>query len=280
VPPSGLAIAAMLSVQVGSALSVGPSARLGAAGTAWLRLSLGALVFLAVGRPPLWEVRRQDVPTLLGLGIATGLQTIAFLTAIQRIPLGTSVAIEFLGPLTVAALHSHSVRGLTWPALAALGVALLTQPWEGVINLVGVAFAAGAALGWATYIELTQRLGDRFPGIQGLSLTVPLAAVTAAVAGVPQALGHLSLGVLAESAGLAILLPVLPYALELHALRHMTSTAFGTLMALEPAFGLLVGMLMLHQQPSSASQLAGILLVVLAGAAAQGGNLRQAPANG
>jgi inner membrane transporter RhtA len=154
---------------------------------------------------------------------------------------------------------------------------LLTQPWQGDVNAAGVGFAVLAAIGWAAYIVLTQRLGERFTGIAGLSLTVPIAAATAAVAGVPQAAGHLTLGILAAAAGLAVLLPVLPYACELLALRHMTPTAFGTLMALEPAIGVLLGLLVLHQTPSSPGQIVGILLVVLAGATAQRDGRRQPP---
>lgn len=274
-PPSwALALAAMLSVQLGSALSMPVMDTVGAGGTAWLRLSIGAAIFLVVARPPLREVRRHDLPALLGLGIATGLVTIAFLAAIERIPLGTAVAVEFLGPLTVAAVRSHSRQALAWPALALLGVVLLTEPWRGDVNPAGIALAGLAAIGWATYIVLTQRIGDRFTGISGLSLTVPVAAVTAAVVGIPQSVGHLSPTVLAAAAGLAILLPVLPFAFELLALRHMTATAFGTLMALEPAIGVLLGLLVLHQRPSPI-QLVGILLVVLAGAGAQRGGRRR-----
>jgi inner membrane transporter RhtA len=279
VPPWGLAVAAMLSVQLGSALSVHLISTVGSAGTAWLRLSMGALIFLALARPPLRAIRRHDVPALIGLGVTTGLQTIAFLAAIQRIPLGTAVAVEFLGPMTVAAVRSHSTRALIWPALALLGVVLLTQPWHGDINPAGLGFAGLAAIGWAVYILLTQRIGDRFTGIRGLSLTVPVAAATAAVLGIPQAAGHLTASVLAGAAGLALLLPVLPYAFEMLALRQMTSTAFGTLMALEPAIGVLLGLLVLHQKPS-ATQLAGILLVVLAGTAAQRGGRRHPLATG
>jgi inner membrane transporter RhtA len=277
VPPWGLAVAAMLSVQLGSALSVDLIAIVGPAGTAWLRLTIGALIFWALARPPLRAVRRRDVPALLGLGVTTGLQTIAFLAAIERIPLGTTVAIEFLGPLTVAALRSRSTRALAWPALALLGVVLLTEPWHGHVDPAGIGFAGIAAIGWGTYILLTQKIGDHFTGITGLSLTVPIAAATAAVAGIPQAAGHLTLGVLAAAAGLALLLPVLPYAFEMLALRHMTHSAFGTLMALEPAIGLLLGLLVLRQHPSP-TQLVGILLVVLAGAAAQRGGRRLADA--
>jgi inner membrane transporter RhtA len=275
-PPWALAVTAMLSVQLGSALSVDLIATVGPAGTAWLRLSMGALVFLALARPPLREVRRRDVAPLLGLGVATGLVTITFLAAIERIPLGTAVAIEFLGPLTVAAVRSHSVRALVWPVLALLGVVLLTEPWRGDVDLAGVGFAGLAAVGWATYILLTQRVGDRFTGITGLSITIPVAAATAAVMGIPQAAGHLTPGVLVAAAGLALLLPVLPFALEMLALRHMTPTAFGTLMSLEPAFGVLLGLLVLSQEPSPL-QLGGIVLVVLAGAGAQRGGRRRRP---
>ncbi len=273
VPPWGLAVAAMLSVQLGSALSVDLIPVVGAAGTAWLRLSVGALIFLAVARPPLRAVRRRDVPVLLALGVATGLMTIAFLAAIERIPLGTAVAIEFLGPLTVASVRSHNTRALLWPALALLGVVLLTDPWQGQIDLAGIGFAVLAAVGWAAYILLTQRVGDRFTGIGTLSLTVPVAAVTAAVVGIPQAAGQLTFGVLASAVAVAVLMPVLPFILELLALRRMTSAAFGTLMALEPAFGVLLGLLVLHQQPSLI-QFVGITLVVLAGTAAQRGGRR------
>jgi inner membrane transporter RhtA len=238
---------------------------------------MGALIFCALARPPLRALRPHDIPALAGLGVTTGLQTIAFLSAIDRIPLGTAVAVEFLGPMTVAAARTHSSRALAWPALALLGVVLLTQPWHGHINPVGLGFAALAAVGWAAYILLTQRIGDRFTGTTGLSLTVPIAAATAALPGIPQAAGHLTAGILAAAAGLALLLPVLPYALEMLALRHMTPTAFGTLMALEPAIAVLLGLLVLHQKPSPA-QLAGILLVVLAGTASQRGGRRRPPA--
>jgi inner membrane transporter RhtA len=276
VPPWGLALASMSSVQLGSALSVHLIATVGPAGTAWLRLSLGALVFLALARPPLRAIRRRDLPALIGLGVVTGLQTVVFLAAIQRIPLGTAVAIEFLGPLTVAAVRSHSTQALIWPALALLGVTLLTEPWHGGNNPAGLGFAALSAVGWAGYILFTQQVGDRFAGIQGLSFTMPISAAAAAVPGIIQAAGHLTLGLLPEAAGLALLLPVLPYALEMLALRKLTPAAFGTLMALEPAIGVLLGLVVLHQQPSPL-QITGILLVVLAGAAAQRGGRRPPP---
>ncbi len=272
-PPWVLAVAAMLSVQLASALSVGLIAQVGAAGVGWLRLSLGAVIFLALARPPLRSVRRRDVPVLVGLGVTSGWMSVTFLAAIERIPLGTTVAIEFLGPLTVAAVRAHRARALVWPALALVGVVVLTEPWRGAINPAGVGFAVLAAIGWAVYILLTQLVGDRFAGIGGLSLTVPIAAVAAGLVGVPQAAGHLTLGVVAAVAALALLHPVLPFAFELLALRRLTHTAFGTLMALEPAIGVVLGLAVLHQRPSPV-QLVGIVLVVSAGAAAQRGGRR------
>lgn len=268
VPAWTLAVAAMFTVQLGSALSLPLIDEVGPAGTAWLRLSAGALIFLAIARPPLRGLDRRDIPALVALGVTTGVMTCLFLAAIDRIPLGTTVAIEFLGPLSVAAVRSHNRRALIWPAIALIGVLLLTEPWHGSVNPAGIAFAAGSALGWAAYILLTQHIGDRFSGLNGLSLTMPVAAITAAVVGIPQAHGHITLTTLAAAAGLAVLLPVLPFALEMTALRHMTSSAFGTLMALEPAFGVVLGLIVLHQHPS-ALQIVGVLLVVTAGAGAQ-----------
>lgn len=277
VPPWTLAVGAMLSVQLGSALSVPLIDLVGAAGTAWLRLTAGALVFLVVARPPLRSVRRSDVPALVGLGVASGLVTIFFLAALERIPLHTAVAVEFLGPLTVAAVRSDRTRALVWPGLALLGVVALTEPWQGSVDLAGLGFAALGAVGWAVHIVLTQHVGDRYSGITALSMTVPIAAVTAAVVGVGQAAGQLTTQVLVWAAGLALLFPVLQYALDMLALRRMTPTAFGTLMALEPAIGLLLGLLVLAQRPSPV-QVAGIALVVIAGAGAQRGGRRTTPA--
>ena len=273
VPPWMLAVTAMFSVQLSSALSVDLIASIGSAGTAWLRLTFGAVIFLAIARPPLRSIRRRDVPALVGLGVATGVMAIAFLAAVVRIPLGTAVAIEFLGPLTVAAARAHHARVLAWPALAFAGVILVTRPWEDDVNLAGVGFAALAALGWATYIVLTQHVGDRFAGIRGLAFTIPVAAAVAAVVGIPQASGHLTAGPIAAAAGLALLMPVLPFALEMLALRRMTHTAFGTLMALEPAIAVVLGLLVLGQSMTPI-QLTGVTLVVLAGASAQRGGKR------
>lgn len=273
VPPWVLATAAMFSIQLSSALAVPLIASVGAAGTAWLRLTAGALIILIVARPPLRSIRRRDLPALLGLGVASGLMSVAFLAAIDRIPLGTAVAVEFLGPLTVAALRSHTRRALAWPGLALLGVVVLTEPWTGTFDPIGIGYALLAGIGWGAYILLTQRVGDRFSGLTGLSISVPVAAITAAIVGIPQAAGHLDPAILVAAIGLGLLHPVTTFALEMLALRRMTTTAFGTLMAVEPAIGAVLGLLVLQQTPT-ALQVLGILLVVTAGAAAQRGGSR------
>jgi len=264
----------MFSIQLGSALSLGLMPTLGPLGTAWLRLSMGALILLALARPPLKNLRLSDAPVVVGLGVATAVMSVTFLAAMERIPMGTAVAIEFLGPLTVAALRGRGARSLILPAMALAGVVLLTEPWAGEVDLLGVGFAVMGAVGWAIYILLTQRVGDRFNGIGALALTIPIAAVAAAPFGLPQAIGHITWETVAVAAALAVLIPVLPYILEMLALRRMTHTAFGTLLALEPAIGLLLGAIILHQLPSML-QLAGLLLVIVAGAAAQRGGRRQ-----
>ncbi|CAI8292785.1 MAG: Threonine/homoserine exporter RhtA [Cellulomonadaceae bacterium TMED98] len=268
VPAWSLAVVAMLSIQTGSALSISLFPAVGPAGTAWLRLSLGAVILLLLVRPKLSLIRRDNVLGLLGLGAATGVMTSAFLSALERIPLGTTVAIEFLGPLTVAALSGKNVRAAIWPVVALVGVVLLTRPWTGSVDLVGVAFAALAAICWGLYIVFTQQVGDRFRGIQGLALATPVAAVTASFVGVPQAWGNLSWEVLAWGVVLAVLTPVFPFALEMLALKRMNTRAFGTLMAVEPGVATGIGLLLLFQVPSVLDAM-GILLVVLAGIATQ-----------
>jgi inner membrane transporter RhtA len=275
VPAWLLAVAAMLSVQLGAALSTRLFPVVGPGGTAWLRLTAGALIFLAISRPRLTGLTARDLRVPIALGVATGLLTVAFLSSIERIPLGTAVAIEFLGPLGVAVVRSHDRRTLVWPALALAGVLLLTEPWQGAIDPVGVAFAALSGLCWATYIVLTQQVGDRFSGLEGLSITIPVAAVTSAFVGVPQAWGHVTWGVVAASVGLALLLPVIPFSLELLALRRLTTAAFGTLMALEPAIGVVVGVVLLQQIPL-ALQVLGVVLVVTAGIGAERSGHREA----
>lgn len=274
VPPWSMAVAAMLCVQLSNALSVPVIDHVGPAGTAWLRMCFGAMLLWLIARPAIRSLRRNDVPALLTLGVVTGFMTVFFLAAVDRIPLGTAVAIEFLGPLTVAGIMSKQRKALIWPLLALLGVVLLTEPWHGVIDLVGIGFALAAGACWGMYNLLTQHVGDRFSGITGLSLTIPIAALATLPVGLPQVIGgEFAWWVLPAAACIALFTPVIAFGLEMLALRRMTHTAFGTLLSIEPAFGVLIGLLVLAQTPTLV-QLAGIALVVLAGAAAQRGGRR------
>lgn len=268
VPAWTLALAAMFSVQLGTAMSLPMIKEVGPAGTAWLRLTAGAIIFILIARPRLSSIRKKDLPFIIALGVNTGLVTIGFLAAVQRIPLGTAVAIEFLGPLTVATFKSRTRKAMIWPIIAFIGVLMMTRPWLGEVNLLGIVFAAAAAFGWGTYIVLTARIGDAYDGLTGLALTIPIAAITSAAFGAVAVIPHFDLALVGQAFFLAMLLPVLPFALELISLRHMSESAFGTLMSVEPAFGTLLGLIILHQQ-ASPLQLIGMSLVVVAGIGSQ-----------
>lgn len=267
-PAWSLAVAAIVIVQLGVALSPRLIDMVGPAGTGWLRLTAGGLMLIAIARPKLRNYSREDLRVALLLGVITGVMMVAFLGALDRLPLGTTVAIEFLGPLTVAAFRAHRRSALIWPALALGGVIALTEPWVGETDLVGVVLALIAGAGWGAYILLTQSVGDRFSGLDGLAITIPIAAVAAAIPGIPQAWGHITPGAIALAVGLAVLAPVIPFALEVAALRRLSAATFGTLMALEPAVGTLWGALLLSQFPN-VLQLGGIVLVVVAGVGAE-----------
>lgn len=270
-----LALASMSCVQLGLAVSVGLFDRVGPAGVAWLRLAWAGLLLLVLVRPRPSAFSRRSLLACVALGVVTAGVTLLFMAAVARLPLGTASALEFLGPLGVAVVRGGR-RLLVWPGLAAAGVALLTDPWHGAVDPVGVAFALGAAVCWAAYIVLTQRVGDEVAGLRGLAVSMPVAGVVATLLVGPAVVGHLTGELLLVGLGLAVLLPVVPFSLELLALRRLTSAAFGTLMSLEPAIALLVGAVVLHQVPGAAP-LVGVALVVAAGIGAERTGGRVAP---
>ncbi len=268
IPAPAYAVTSMLSVQLGAALSTHLFSALTPAGSAWLRTAVAAVVLLALSRPRVRSMRRSTLRATLLLGAATAVLTLAFIEAVARIPLGTTAAIEFLGPLGVAAARSHRRSALAWPGLAFAGVLGLTQPWRGDLDLAGIGFAALAATGWAAYILLTQRVGAEVEGLQPLALSLATATVVGAPVAAWPAIHGLTPVVAAQAAGLAVLVPLLPFSLELMALRRMRVAAFGTLMALEPGIATLIGLVVLSQLPT-AWQVVGVALVVVAGIGAQ-----------
>jgi inner membrane transporter RhtA len=270
------ALMSMLCVQLGLAISVGLIGRIGAEGAAWLRLVCAAAILLVLVRPRVRSFSRPGLLACFALGAVTAGLTLLFMAAVARLPLGTASALEFLGPLGVAVARGRGGKRI-WPVTAAVGVVLLTEPWLGRIDLAGVGFALAAALCWAAYILLTQRVGDEVSGLRGLAVSMGVAGLVAtAVVGIGSAgavFAHVDAGLVAFGLGLAVLLPVVPFSLEMLALRRLTTSAFGTLMSLEPAIALLIGLVALHQVPGAAAA-AGVAFVVVAGIGAERGDAR------
>jgi inner membrane transporter RhtA len=260
---TSMAVASMLCVQIGLAISVGLIDDLGAPGAAWLRLAWAGVLLLVLVRPRPRDFTRESFVACVLLGLVTAGVTLLFMASLERLPLGTASALEFLGPLGVAVARGRR-QTLAFPVLAALGVLMLTRPWEGSVDLVGVALALAAGACWAAYILLTQHVGDAIEGLKPLAVTMPVAALAATVVAGPSTFGRLDVELLAMGIGLALLLPVVPFTLELLALRRLNTSAFGTLMSLEPAFALIVGLVLLDQVPEPLAVL-GIGFVVAAG---------------
>ncbi|MEU8298558.1 EamA family transporter [Micromonospora sp. NPDC048909] len=272
---SAMALASMMLVQLGLAASVGLFDRIGPEGAAWLRLAWAGVLLAVLVRPRPSTLTRSALRTCVALGVVTAGVTILFMAAVARLPLGTASALEFLGPLGVAVARGRGGTKL-WPLLAGVGVLLLTEPWRGGADLVGVGYALAAGACWAAYILLTQRVGDEVSGLRGLAISMPVAALVATVTVGPSVFADLTWGILLAGLGLAVLLPVVPFVLELLALRRLTTAAFGTLMSLEPAIALLVGLVALGQLPGVAPLL-GVAFVVAAGIGAERTGGREEP---
>ncbi|VEG55098.1 putative permease, DMT superfamily [Mycolicibacterium aurum] len=271
-----MAITAQVSVQMGMAVAVSLIDQIGSDGTAWLRLSLAGIVLLLVVRPRPSAFTWRSFGMCVVLGCVTAAITLFFMASLDRLALGTATALEFLGPLALAVLHGRGRHRLLWPALAALGVVLLSEPFTGGIDPKGALLALSAGICWAVYILLTQRVGDEVAGVNGLAVSMPIAGVVSCFFVDTAAFSKLTPQLLLVGFGMALLLPVLPYVLELLALRRLTTATFGILMSLEPAFALVVGFLLLDQDPGPVGIL-GIIAVVAAGiGAARGGGREMA----
>lgn len=262
-----MAVAAMCSVQLGVGLSVGMADDIGPEGVAWLRLLFAGLVLGLAVRPWRAQLSRSALKTCVVLGIVTAALTMLYMAAVVRLPLGTASALEFLGPLGVA-LWRGAGAARWWVLVAAAGVLALTEPWRGGADPLGVSFALLAAGCWAGYIVLTQRAGDQVAGVRALAVSMPVAALVASSTFGWSVVGQLSWQLLLAGLGLALLLPVVPFCLELLALRRLTAAGFGTLMCLEPAIALLIGLIVLAQVPRPLA-IGGIGLVVVAGIGAE-----------
>jgi inner membrane transporter RhtA len=260
----GLVLAAAVSPQIGAAFAVTLFDELGPGGAAFLRLAFAAIVLWAIWRPRL----TGDLRLAGAFGVALGLMNWSFYEAIDRIPLGVAVTIEFAGPLLVAVIGSRRPLDGVWIALAAAGIVLLVDPGGGSVDAAGVGFALAAATCWMAYIYLSKRTGAAFAGGAGLAIAMAVGALIVLPAGVFQAGGALAApDLLASALIVALASSVLPYSLELEALRRLPEAVFGVLMSLDPAVAALAGFVLLDQDLGGRELLA-IAMVVVASAGA------------
>lgn len=271
-PSGGLVIGAIASIQFGSALAATLFQRLGPGGAVFLRLTSAALILLLLWRPRLTQRSSSELRLACVFGLVLAGMNLSFYEALQRIPLGIAVAVEFIGPLAVAVAGSRRRLDLLWVALAVAGIIALTRgPAHGLDGLgLGLALLAGCL--WGAYILLNARLGRAYEGSTGLALAMVVGAVVAMPAGVLDAGSHLlEPESLALGSAVGILSSAIPYSFEIEALRRMAAHVFGVLMSLEPAMAALAGLLILGQSLGMRA-LAGIVLVTLAsvGASRQG----------
>jgi inner membrane transporter RhtA len=305
VPPSALVISSIVSVQVGAGLAGRMFGQVSPAVMTGLRLWSGALIVAAFGGRELARSLRdlvaerawRDAAVAAAFGVTLGIMNFSIYQSFARIPLGIAVTIEFLGPLAVAVASSRRLIDLAWVGLAGAGVALLSNGWSSLAAsagrgggpgpaavhtvVVGVAFALISAGGWAAYIVLSASTGRRFRGSSGLVIAMVIGAIVVTPAAVPQGSGGhggvLRLGVLGTGAAVGLLSSVIPYRLELEALRRIPARVFGIWMSLEPAVAALVGLVLLSEA-LAAREWAAIVCVMVACAGAARGAAEPGPA--
>jgi inner membrane transporter RhtA len=265
--PVAALIGGIVSVQYGAALAKGLFAAVGPEGATTLRLIFGSLILVVLMRP--WRVRvsRVVLPSLIGYGVSVAVMNLLFYMALKTVPLGITVALEFTGPLLVATLQSRRKLDILWVALAVVGILLLSPPvpTDRPVDPFGVACALGAGGAWAVYIVFGQRAGAEL-GHQTASIGMTLAALLVMPVGIVHsgmALFQPSLLVTAIAVG--IFSSALPFTLEMVALTRMPARVYGTVAALDPAAGALMGLVMLHEALTM-GQWAGIAVVMAAAA--------------
>src|SRR5918997_718715 len=267
VPPAAYVVAGIVSAQVGAAVAKYLFAALGPAATVSLRTAFAALVLLLVWRPGLRGRPRADLLAALALGVTLAGLSLSFYAALERIPLGVAMTLEFAGPLRIALVGSRRRLDLVWGVLAAAGI-LVLSPIGGTVDPLGAALALLAGAFWAAYILLSARIGQATPGGGGLALAMAVAAVGTLPFGIAAG-GQVAADprVLFAALGVALLSSVVPFSLELEALRRIPVRVFGVLMSLEPAIAALVGLVVLSEALGM-REVVAIGLVVIAGVGA------------
>jgi inner membrane transporter RhtA len=266
---AALVLASIISVQAGAALATTIFDSVGSSGAVLLRAFFGALALLALTREGALRSRNWLHRDVVLLGIAVATVNLLFYAALERLPLGITVTLEFVGPLGVAVFGSRRPRDLLWVLLAAIGIVLLSDGGGGEgVDPLGVALALAAGLFWAAYIVQSARVGRLAPGIGGATMAAVISTVLVAPFGLAQGGGELlDPAILAAGAGVGILSTAIPYAFEMEALRRLPQAVFGVLMSLEPAVAATIGLLALSQSLAPLEVVA-IGFVVLASAGA------------
>jgi inner membrane transporter RhtA len=249
VPAPLLVLVGIASVQTGSAIARTLFDELGVTGTALMRLILASLFLLVVLRPPIrtWSRRHWRAAALLGTAMA-GMNMLFYLS-LNTVPLGIAVTVEFMGPLLLALVQTRHVSDFLWALLAAAGVVALGLDTTSDIPLTGLLLAFLAGVFWAGYILASAHVGQVLPGVDGLAVALAIAAVLVLPFGAAGATAVFSTpSLLIGAAAVAVLSSVIPYGLELTALRRLPTRVFGVLMSLEPAAAAVAGWIVLDQQ--------------------------------
>lgn len=271
VPAPVLVLLGIVSVQFGGALAATLVPVIGPPGSVTLRLLIGTVILLAVARPSLRGHSGRAWATVVLFGLALGAMNWSFYASLGRLPLGVAVTIEFVGPLVLTVLLSRRAVDVLATVAAAGGVLLISEALSvpfADLDLVGLGLAALAGALWAAYIVLSKGTGAAFSQLDGLALAMVVATVAVAPFGLASA-PQWTPEILLKGVGIAVLSSVVPYSLELLALRRMSPRVFGILLSLEPALAALAGLVVLHQR-LTLPQLLGIALVVAASAIVMG----------
>jgi inner membrane transporter RhtA len=274
-PAPGLVLVGIAVVQVGAAFATKLFDHLGPAGTVLLRVLFAAIVLCAIWRPRLRDHSRADLRLAALFGLVLAFMNLSFYEAIDRIHLGIAVTLEFIGPLGVALFGSRTRLDVLWALLAAAGVVLLGG--VGASDVTGVMFALIAGVFWAAYILINARVGRAFEGGSGLAIAMAIGTIPLIPIGIADAGSNLlHPDLLAVAFGVALMSSVIPYSLEMEALRRIRPNVFGVLMSLEPAVAALAGLIVIGQSLSAVDLLA-IAFVVAASAGATFGARTPAP---
>ena len=268
----------MISLCIGTSFAKTLFPIAGATGTTAMRIGLGALLMLAVQRPWKWTLDRDQKLAVVAYGVVLACMNLSFYAAVARLPLGVAIAIEFIGPLGVALLGSRQTLDILWVLLAAAGVAVLALPnSSGTVSLVGVSFAVLAAMFWALYIVAGARAAKLVPQNRIVCLGLCTASLVAVPVGLVEAGTALfNPAILAGGVVVAILCSVLPYSLEILALKRMPPATFGLVVSLEPAVGAIAAFAVIGERLTGV-QMIGIAAVVIAAAGGTMTSSRRTP---